>query len=91
MRFKTKVKIFRGKLNAAPLLDVIFLLLIFFLISTSYDFQPGLEVNLPQMDAPLVAGDKLIVVIASKGVDQEDQIPLVFFNNEQVEWADLEV
>ena len=51
MRFKTKVKIFRGKLNAAPLLDVIFLLLILSLISTSYEFQPGLEVNLPKMDA----------------------------------------
>ena len=75
----------------APLLDVMFLLIVFFLISTSYDFQRGLEVNLPQTDAPLVAGDKLVVVIASKGSGTGEDDMLVFFNNESVSWNDLEV
>ena len=75
----------------APLLDVMFLLIVFFLISTSYDFQRGLEVNLPQTDAPLVAGDKLVVVIASKGTGTAEEDMLVFFNNESVSWDDLEV
>jgi biopolymer transport protein ExbD len=88
MRFKTSVRIFRGKLDMTPLLDVMFLLVIFFLISTSYDFQRGFEVQLPESEAPLVRGNKLVVVIASKG-DQDGA--LVYFNNQQVSWEDLEV
>jgi biopolymer transport protein ExbD len=91
MRFKTKVKIFRGKMDMTPLLDVMFLLVIFFLISTSYDFQKGFKVELPESEAPLVRGDKLVVVIASKGDSGEEKDSLIFFNNEEVSWENLEV
>ncbi len=74
-----------------PLLDVMFLLVIFFLISTSYDFQKGFEVHLPEIDAPLVAGHKLVVVIAAKGDSGSEEDAMVFFNNEQVSWEDLEL
>ena len=80
MRFKTNVRIFRGKIDMAPLVDVMFILVIFFLISTSYDFQEGFEVDLPVSDAPLVAGHKMVVVIA-KGSEEGGKY-LVFFNNE---------
>lgn len=35
-------------ITLAPLVDVVFLLLIFFMVSTTFQVQPGLEVNLPQ-------------------------------------------
>ena len=73
----------------APLVDVMFILVIFFLISTSYDFQEGFEVDLPVSDAPLVAGHKMVVVIA-KGSEEGGKY-LVFFNNEMVSWDELEV
>ena len=91
MRFKTKVKIFRGKMDMTPLLDVMFLLVIFFLISTSYDFQKGFKVELPESEAPLVRGDKLVVVIASRGDSGKEKDSLIFFNNEEVSWENLEV
>ena len=91
MRFKTYVRIFRGKIDLAPLVDVMFILVIFFLISTSYDFQPGYAVDLPKGDAPLVAGDKLVVVIAPRGDVKSEEGVVVFFNNEEVSWKDLEL
>jgi biopolymer transport protein ExbD len=91
MRFKTNVRIFRGKMDLAPLVDVMFILLIFFLISTSYDFQPGYTVDLPKAHAPLVAGDKLVVVMAPRGDTQAEDGVVVLFNNAEVSWEDLEL
>ena len=91
MRFKTNVRIFRGKMDLAPLVDIMFILVIFFLISTSYDFQPGYSVDLPQSEAPMVAGDKLVVVLAPRESDKGEDSIVVFFNNEEVTWEDLEV
>lgn len=91
MRFKTNVRIFRGRMDMAPLIDVMFILVVFFLISTSYDFQPGHKVNLPVSTAPLVAGDKLVVVVTTKGDATKDENIVFFFNNEQVSLDDLNV
>ncbi|MCH2206156.1 MAG: biopolymer transporter ExbD [Lentisphaerales bacterium] len=91
MRFKTNVRIFRGKMDLAPMVDVMFILVIFFLISTSYDFQPGYAVDLPKSKAPMVAGDKLVVVLAPRGDLTKDEGVIVFFNNEEVSWDALEV
>ena len=91
MRFTTNVRIFRGRMDMAPLIDVMFILVVFFLISTSYDFQPGHKVNLPVSTAPLVAGDKLVVVVTTKGDATKDENIVFFFNNEQVSLDDLNV
>jgi len=39
------------ELNITPLLDVILMLLIFFMISTSFVFQPGLMIKLPPSES----------------------------------------
>lgn len=78
-------------MDLAPVVDVMFILVIFFLISTSYDFQPGLAVDLPKANAPMVAGDKLVVVLAPRGDVNKDGGVIVFFNNEEVSWDALEV
>ena len=91
MRFKTNVRIFRGRMDLAPLVDVMFLLVVFFLISTSYDFQPGHVVDLPESKAPLVAGDKLVVVVTAKGDTSNPENITYFFNNEEVSLENLDV
>ncbi|MCM8527835.1 MAG: biopolymer transporter ExbD [Lentisphaeraceae bacterium] len=94
MRFKTNVRIFRGRMDLAPLVDVMFILVIFFLIRTSYDFQSGYKVDLPEGNAPIVAGNKMVVVIATKGEGLDVTKPeniLYFFNNEAVSVEDLSV
>jgi biopolymer transport protein ExbD len=44
-RFRQKRKLF---LNVASLIDVVFLLLIFFMVSSTFREQPGLKLELPE-------------------------------------------
>ena len=91
MKFKTSVKVFSGKLNPVPLIDICFLLIIFFIISTSYDFQPGFKVSLPQADAQtLIAADKLVIVITSYQDDKGETKYELLFNNQSYDWEDFE-
>jgi len=50
MQFKRNMKIENGlqQIDLAPLIDVIFLLLIFFMLSSSFTFQSGINVKLPK-------------------------------------------
>lgn len=49
MRFKRRIRLEHGleQINLAPLIDVIFQLLIFFMLSSSFTFQKGIHVKLP--------------------------------------------
>lgn len=46
MTFKTHSDIAKGGIDAAPMVDVVFLLLIFFILSSSFVLQPGIKVDL---------------------------------------------
>ena len=49
MRFKTRVKMETARLDMIALINCLFLLNIFFLLSSSVIFQPGVRVNLPSI------------------------------------------
>lgn len=49
MKFKRKLKLERGALDITPLIDVVFLLLIFFMLTSSSLMQPGIKVRLPRV------------------------------------------
>ena len=55
--------------NLTPLIDVVFLLLIFFMVSTTFTRETQLEVDLPQADntAEVSAERPLEVVITAEG------------------------
>ena len=54
--------------NVAPLIDVLFLLLIFFMVSTTFKTQPGLKIDLPvARSANPVRTDSLTLLISAKG------------------------
>jgi len=65
MRFKRHVEFERGQLDIAPLIDVIFLLLIFFMLTSSYIFQPGIKINLPKAVTSEVIQEKNLVITVS--------------------------
>ncbi len=67
MRFKRKIFLEKGHLDIAPLIDVIFLLLIFFMLTSSFIFQPGIRVNLPRAVTSEVLHKELLVVTISEG------------------------
>ena len=63
MKFKRKTFLEKGRLDIAPLIDVIFLLLIFFMLTSSFIFQPGIRVNLPKAVTSEVLYKELLVVM----------------------------
>ena len=65
MKFKRTIEIERGHLDIAPLIDVIFLLLIFFMLTSSFIFQPGIRVNLPKAVTSEVLHRELLVVVVT--------------------------
>lgn len=67
-----------SEINIAPLIDMIFILLIFFLVNTSFVKESGIEVNRPTAaTAQLKSGTTVIV-----GIDREDR---VFMANREID------
>lgn len=46
------------KIELAPLIDVVFILLIFFMVSTTFIAAPGIKVNLPKAKSDEIMRDK---------------------------------
>jgi biopolymer transport protein ExbD len=81
----------RGLVDLAPVLNVILLLLCFFLLSSSFILQPGIKVNLPRSGyADGSPASRLIVAVTlspqlfdDKGAPLPRQ-PLLYFNDQIV-------
>ncbi len=52
------------ELDMTPLIDVVFLLLIFFMLSTSLSVSPGIKVDLPKSSAAEVRKKKVTLQVA---------------------------
>lgn len=59
-------------IDLSPLIDVVFLLLIFFMVSTRFKDDHGLDLNLPQSESQQEKASESIVIL----VDQEGKIHL---------------
>ncbi len=55
-----------GALEVTPLVDVVFLLLIFFLLTATYVKNPNLDINLPKASLSQTVNDKRDVTVAIK-------------------------
>lgn len=66
----------------APMIDIIFLLLIFFLLTSSFVFQPGIKINLPKaVTSEVIAEKNLTVIITSDN--------LIYLNNKLITTNEL--
>ena len=63
MRFQTR-KTDDVQLDMTPLIDVVFLLLIFFMLSTSLSVNPGIKIDLPKATAEQVKKKKTTLRVA---------------------------
>jgi biopolymer transport protein ExbD len=71
VRFKRNTKLEHGleQIDIAPLIDTIFLLLIFFMLTSSFTFQSGINVKLPKaVTSDVIQEENLIVTITSENV-----------------------
>lgn len=81
-RYKTNLKIFEGRPDLTPMIDVVFLLLIFFMLSSSFVQVSGIPVVLPQAAASSdMSVDKLVV-----SIDKHNQL---YFNDHLMDWNSL--
>ena len=69
MKFRRSAQPAELTINITPLIDVVFLLLIFFMVTTSFSRENWLEVNLPQANAqaPEQPGARIDVVVDRDG------------------------
>jgi biopolymer transport protein ExbD len=59
----------RPIVNLTPLIDVVFLLLIFFMVSTTFDTQSRIKITLPEIETELPEDtrDRILVQVAADG------------------------
>ena len=76
-----KVKIESGKVHSnidmTPMIDIVFQLILFFLVSTTFAILPGIKLNLPQSKTAEGIGVEGITITA-------DDSGALFFNDEEV-------
>lgn len=79
MKLRRTVKPLRGPIDLAPLIDVVLLLMIFFILSSSFVLQPGIKIQLPRMmtgiNRGITDGGYILAVTAGDP-------PHVFFNDQ---------
>ena len=71
MRFKRRIKLEHGleQIDIAPLIDIIFQLLIFFMLTSSFVFQSGIKVKLPKaITSEFVKEESLTIIITSEDI-----------------------
>jgi biopolymer transport protein ExbD len=84
MKFKRHLKLERTlrTIDIAPLIDVVFLLLIFFMLTSSFIFQPGIKVNLPRaITSEMLSEDSAIINITAEN--------LIYYNQKLVTSREL--
>lgn len=70
----------RTDLNIAPLIDVVFLLLIFFMLSSHFITQPGIKITLPTAVTAKLHPEEEIIVFITKDNNlylNEEEVTLV--------------
>jgi len=81
MNLKTKAKK-KVTLNLTSLIDVLFILIIFFSVSSTFLEQPGIELNLPKAESSSNFTAQKIIIYADKDKN-------IFLNNEMIAFEQL--
>ncbi|MBF0253535.1 MAG: biopolymer transporter ExbD [Candidatus Omnitrophica bacterium] len=66
-RLKRRTALHKGVIDIAPLVDVMFLLLIFFMLTSNFILQPGIKVRLPRaVTSEIIDSENLVVSVTSQ-------------------------
>lgn len=82
MRLKNRRSRISSSLDMTPMIDIVFQLIIFFLVSTTFAQVPGIKLNLPQSTTSESTNVEGITIYADKN-------GLLFFNDKEVSMKDL--
>jgi biopolymer transport protein ExbD len=82
-RFRSRLRRFPPALEPAAMMDVVLLVLLFFMISSSYVSRPGVEIQLPDVETTSgLPMDSLVVTLTRNGQ--------IFFNDRRLQSRDLQ-
>lgn len=81
MKIQTNLK-YLASFNFVSLTDIVMLLLIFFLLASSFLLQPGIKVKLPKAHAVETDAEKSIVLTLTKE-------GAIYLNYQPIAWDDL--
>ena len=66
-RIKRRTEIRKGQLDIAPLVDVVFLLLLFFMLTSNFVLQTGIKVSLPKaITSEVLSGENLVIAVSGQ-------------------------
>lgn len=82
MKFKTKREGIRSNVDMTPMIDIVFQLILFFLVSTTFATLPGIKLNLPQSHTAESTSLMGITITA-------DDSGALYFNDKEVSMAGL--
>ncbi len=63
MKFRRRVELEKGQLDMTPLINVILQLLLFFILTSNFVFQPGIKVSLPKAVTSEVIQEKSLIIL----------------------------
>ena len=82
MKFKNKREGIRSNVDMTPMIDIVFQLILFFLVSTTFATLPGIKLNLPQSHTAESTSLMGITITA-------DSNGAVYFNDKEVSMTGL--
>jgi biopolymer transport protein ExbD len=83
MKFKRRAKLEKGMLDLTPMVNIFFLLFVFFLFTSSFIFQPGIRVSLPKaVTSEVVQQDNVVLTIT-----RDDRI---YLEDKEISQAELD-
>ncbi|MCR4947844.1 MAG: biopolymer transporter ExbD [Treponema sp.] len=82
MKLKSKRERIRSNVDMTPMIDIVFQLILFFLVSTTFATLPGIKLNLPQSHTAEASSQKGITITA-------DSNGTLFFNDKEVSMSSL--
>lgn len=82
MRLKTKRGQIHSNIDMTPMIDIVFQLILFFLVSTTFAIVPGIKLNLPQSHTAEGTSLQGITITADKS-------GVLFFNDKEVSMTTL--
>ena len=82
MKFKTKRERIRSNVDMTPMIDIVFQLILFFLVSTTFATLPGIKLNLPQSHTAESTSLMGITITA-------DESGALYFNDKEVSMTGL--
>lgn len=77
------------QVNLTPLIDVVFLLLIFFMVSTTFTRETQLEIDLPESSSQSELGDErpVEILVSASGNYAVNNLPLLHHDTEALKKA----